>query len=141
MNVIGIGTDICDCARIAQMIEKHGDVFLKKVFTGNEIVYCSRHRASVPHFAGRWAAKEAILKALGTGWARGIQWTDLEIFHAAGGRPRVRLHGAAALISHEQGIAEILVSISHTATTAIAFATAVGESGKFPSGPQDPDCE
>lgn len=126
MNVIGIGTDLCDCDRIAAMIERHGDTFLQKVFTPDEIAYCARHRAAAEHFAGRWAAKEAVLKAFGTGWAKGIQWTDLEVCLEDGGRPRLALHGAARDHATRLGIGEVLISISHTAAMANAFAVAVG---------------
>ena len=83
---------------------------------------CIRDR----HYAGRWAAKEAILKAIGTGWARGIQWTDIEVQNIAGGAPIVQLHNRAREICDEKGIDQILISISHTKLYATAFATAVG---------------
>ena len=79
MSVIGIGTDIIECERIGLMLEKHGDYFLEKVYTPLEIEYCCKRKASNQHYAGRWAAKEAVLKALGTGWAKGIAWTDVEV--------------------------------------------------------------
>ncbi len=129
MNIIGIGTDLCECDRIAGMIERHGVSFLEKVFTPTEIGYCSMHRAQEQHFTGRWAAKEAILKALGTGWSRGIHWTDLEIVNEAGGEPRVFLRNRAAEVAAERGIDQVLISISHTAGQAIAFAVATGVSG------------
>ena len=72
-KLISIGTDIIECVRIAQLIEKHGEVFLQRVFTQKEILYCSSRKAATQHYAGRWAAKEAVLKVLGTGWAKGIQ--------------------------------------------------------------------
>ena len=127
-HVIGIGTDIVDCQRIAQMIEKHEDSFIQKVYTPWEIEYCGTRKAATQHYAGRWAAKEAILKAMGTGWAKGIQWTDLEIRNAMGGAPSVTLGGAAADICESLGISEIKISISHSEMFATAFAVAVGES-------------
>ncbi len=93
MSVIGVGTDIVEVLRIAQMIERHGELFLNRVFTPREIEYCSARRAATQHYAGRWAAKEAILKALGTGWARGIQWRDMEIRNDGAGKPSVALGG------------------------------------------------
>ncbi len=126
-NVIGIGTDIVECQRIAEMIEKHEDRFIRKVYTEWEIEYCGTRKAAAQHYAGRWAAKEAILKSMGTGWAKGIQWTDLEIRNAMGGAPSVTLAGAAAEISKSLGISEIKISISHCQTFATAFAVAVGE--------------
>ena len=88
MNVLGVGTDITECLRIAQMIERHGELFVGRVYTPAEIEYCRSRKQATQHFAGRWAAKEAILKALGTGWRRGISWRDIEVINAPGGRPR-----------------------------------------------------
>src|ERR1044072_3014886 len=91
MNILRIGTDVVEVLRIAQMIERHGELFIQRVFTPFEIDYCNARKASTQHFSGRWAAKEAILKALGTGWARGISWTDMEVRNDEAGRPSVRL--------------------------------------------------
>ena len=125
MNVIGIGTDICETSRITDMIAKHGDGFVERICTPREIEYCSVRRASTQHYAGRWAAKESILKALGTGWAKGIQWVDLEILNEPGGEPKVTLHGAAREWAKERGIGEVLISISPSDKYAVAFATAL----------------
>jgi holo-[acyl-carrier protein] synthase len=125
-QLISIGTDIIECVRIAQMIEKHGEVFLQRVFTHREIEYCSSRKAATQHYAGRWAAKEAVLKVLGTGWARGIQWTDLEIQNEVSGAPVMKLSGKAAEIAQERGIQEVMVSISHCRAYATAFATGIG---------------
>jgi holo-[acyl-carrier protein] synthase len=121
-GVIGIGTDIIECARIAQMIEKHGEVFLTRVFTAREIQYCSTRRAANQHYAGRWAAKEAVLKVLGTGWARGILWTDIEVVNEVSGAPTIRLVNRAADIAAERGIRNVQISISHCRAYATAFA-------------------
>lgn len=125
-HVIGIGTDIVECQRIANMIEKHDDLFKQRVFTAAEIEYCSLRKAAVQHFAGRWAAKEAALKAIGTGWAKGIQWTDIEIVNEVGGKPTIELHQAGLAVARERGIQQILISISHCQSYAVAFATAIG---------------
>jgi len=127
-SVIGIGTDIVECLRIANMIEKHEDIFINRVYTLGEIQYCAARKSAIQHYAGRWAAKEAILKAMGTGWSNGIQWTDIEIDNHMGGKPFVILHGAALEQSRAQGITEILISISHCRLFATAFATALGRS-------------
>ncbi len=129
MNVIGIGTDIIEVLRIAQMIERHGDLFMRRVYTDWEIEYCNARKAAVQHFAGRWAAKEAILKALGTGWAKGIHWVDLEVRNEPGGEPRVALGGRAREIAEELGIRQLSISISHCRHFATAFAIAVGPAG------------
>nr|MCU0717683.1 holo-ACP synthase [Pirellula sp.] len=103
-QLVSIGTDIIECVRIAQMIEKHGEIFLQRVFTPREIHYCSSRKAATQHYAGRWAAKEAVLKVLGTGWAKGIQWTDIEIINEVSGAPTLQMHGKAAEIARERGI-------------------------------------
>lgn len=125
MNVVGIGTDIIECDRIEEMIAKHDQVFVDRVFTPAEIEYCSGRKASSQHFAGRWAAKEAILKAMGTGWAKGIRWIDIEVRNQPGGQPVVALSGKAKEICSSRGIADVLISISHTKAFATAFAIAV----------------
>lgn len=121
----GIGTDITECVRIAQMIEKHGELFLTRVYTQQEIAYCSARKAATQHYAGRWAAKEAVLKAIGTGWSRGIHWTDIEVVNAIGGKPSIVLGGAARQICDQYGIGEVMISISHCRNYAVAFATAL----------------
>lgn len=126
-HVIGIGTDIIECGRIDQMIEKHGETFLKRVYTPDEIAYCTGRKAANQHYAGRWAAKEAVLKALGTGWAHGIQWTDVEVVNQIGGKPNIVLAGVALRISQEMGIGEMMISISHCKNYATAYATALGK--------------
>ncbi len=126
MVIVGIGTDITECPRIGKMIEQHGELFLRRVYTDREIAYCQARKRALEHFAGRWAAKEAILKAIGTGWAKGICWTDMEIRNEAGGAPRVLVRGTAGEIAAGRGISEILISISHTRAYATAYALALG---------------
>ena len=125
MPVLGIGTDIVECLRIAKMIDHHGELFLTRVFTPREIEYCSSRKAATQHYAGRWAAKEAILKALGTGWSRGIRWRDMEIRHDAAGKPSVALGGEARELCERLGIGNMLISISHCRMYATALAVAV----------------
>lgn len=126
MNVIGIGTDIVECLRIAKMIERHGELFIGRVFTAREIEYCSSRKAANQHYAGRWAAKEAVLKAMGTGWARGISWRDIEVRNDAGGRPTIFLGGGAREVCERLEIVEMLISISHCRSHATAYALALG---------------
>jgi holo-[acyl-carrier protein] synthase len=126
-SVVGIGTDIVECLRIAQMIERHGELFITRVYTQHEIEYCSSRKAATQHYAGRWAAKEAILKALGTGWISGIAWRDIEVRNEVGGRPRVALGGGAREACEQRGIVELLVTISHCRTHATAYALALGK--------------
>jgi holo-[acyl-carrier protein] synthase len=132
MRVLGIGTDIVECLRIAKMIERHGELFVGRVFTAHEIDYCSTKKAATQHFAGRWAAKEAVLKALGTGWVRGITWRDVEVRNQPGGKPTIRLAGGARAACEQLGVAEMLISISHCRSHATAYALALGE-------PREPD--
>jgi len=129
MNVLGIGTDITECLRIAQMIERHGELFVDRVYTADEIRYCQRRKQSTQHFTGRWAAKEAVLKALGTGWRRGISWRDVEVQNEPGGKPSIVLRGGAREAADRMGISEVLISISHCRSHATAFAIAVGPPG------------
>jgi holo-[acyl-carrier protein] synthase len=127
MRVIGIGTDIIECLRIAQMIERHGELFIGRVYTPQEIEYCSSRKAATQHYAGRWAAKEAVLKALGTGWIRGISWRDVEVRISSSGKPRIAFAGGAREVCERLGITEMQISISHCRTHATAFAIALAE--------------
>jgi holo-[acyl-carrier protein] synthase len=124
MAVIGIGTDIVECLRIAQMIERHGELFLSRVFTSHEMEYCSSRKAATQHYAGRWAAKEAVLKALGTGWSRGLRWVDIEVRNDAAGKPTVAFGGGARTACERLGIQRMLISISHCRSHATALAVA-----------------
>jgi holo-[acyl-carrier protein] synthase len=138
MDILGIGTDIIECPRIGRMIEQHGELFLRRVYTDREIRYCQARKHAIEHFAGRWAAKEAILKAIGTGWAKGICWTDLEVRNRAEGKPEVLVRGGAKDAAIERGIGDILVSISHCRTYATAYAVALRLNREEPdSGPSD----
>ena len=126
MQITGIGSDITECKRIVQMLERHPNSFVERVFTDAEISYCTRgKRQSAEHFTGRWAAKEAVLKALGTGWSLGITWRDIEILNEPSGKPFVHLTGVAAEIAREKSITEIQISISHCVSHAVAFAVAM----------------
>ena len=129
MQIIGIGTDIIECERIGRMLTQHGERFTNHVFTEDEFQYCSRRKIAEQHFAGRWAAKEAVLKALGTGWATGISWTNVEVVILPGGKPVIRLHKGALKKANELGITEVLISISHCKSYATATAVAVAGVG------------
>src|SRR5690606_22163474 len=108
----GLGTDITEIVRIGNMIEKHGELFLQRVYTEEEIRYCQRHKEALQHYAGRWAAKEAVMKALGTGFTKGVGWKDIQIGKTRAGRPLVELSGGARRVAEQLGIDEILVTIS-----------------------------
>jgi len=125
MELVGIGTDIVECLRIGRMIEQHGELFLSRVYTEREVRYCQARKRAVEHFAGRWAAKEAILKCLGSGWRKGLCWTDIEVRNDPSGKPVVLLCGAAKESAQQLRITDILLSISHCRAYATAHAVAV----------------
>jgi holo-[acyl-carrier protein] synthase len=122
MNVKSHGVDLVSCARLAESIERHGQRFLDRVFTEAEQAYCRGKKREIEHYAGRFAAKEAVFKVLGTGWRNGINWTDVEIRNQPSGQPKVSLSGRCREIADELGLAGIVISISHTDTHAIASA-------------------
>jgi holo-[acyl-carrier protein] synthase len=124
MSIIGTGIDIVECLRIAQMIERHGELFITRVFTDHEIEYCSARKAATQHYAGRWAAKEAVLKALGTGWRRGIGWRDIEIRNNEKGAPSVQLRGGARDVMRAAQIGKMHITISHCRNFAVAYVVA-----------------
>lgn len=126
MSILGTGTDIVDVLRIAKMIERHGELFIGRVYTEHEIEYCASRKAATQHYAGRWAAKEAVLKALGTGWIRGISWRDIEVRNNAAGAPATHLYGGARDVMQRSGIERIHLSISHCRSHATAYALAEG---------------
>jgi holo-[acyl-carrier protein] synthase len=128
MDIIAHGIDLVDCPRIEQMVERHGDRFVNRVFTEAERAYAERHKRSVEKYAGRFAAKEAILKLIGTGWRGKIKWTDIEVVNDAAGRPEVTLSGEVKRIAAELNIAQISISITHTANFAMASAVALSRS-------------
>lgn len=128
MNVKAHGVDMVDCCRLRESVERHGQRFLDRVFTPVEQKYCLGKKREIEHLAGRFAAKEAVLKVLGTGWRNGINWTDIEVRNQPSGQPRVRLSGRCREIADEMGLSEVLISISHIDTHAIASAMGLAES-------------
>jgi len=130
-RIIGIGTEIIECLRVARMIERHGEQFINRVYTAEEIRYCRSRRQATQHFAGRWAAKQAVLKALGTNWQRGLSWRDIEIRPAPARQAVVAVRGAMKDLIKQLKVAQLLVGISHCHTHAMACAVAVGrETGR-----------
>lgn len=125
MNIIGLGFDATDIPRIADTYARYGDRFLRRVFTDGEIAYCTRRRNPVPHLAGRFAAKEAAMKALGTGHSRGVLWKDVEVVRL-GGPPQLRLHGGAARRAGEMRVERSFLTITHSETLAMAQVILLG---------------
>lgn len=124
--IVGLGTDIVEIERIGRMIERHGDVFVQRIFTADEIEYCRQRKHCAEPFAGRWAAKEAVMKVLGTGFVQGVSFQDLEVVSEPSGRPRIVLRGGAERLAKQLGIREVLITISHCHEYATAMAIGVG---------------
>jgi holo-[acyl-carrier protein] synthase len=131
MPIVGHGIDIVETARVKQMVDEHGQRFLDRIFTPLEQAYCdARQKRYYEHLAGRFAAKEAVLKVLGTGWRHGIAWTDIEVANHESGRPTLNLSGEVVRIANQLGITKWWISISHIETHATA--SAIGESTATP---------
>jgi len=127
MAVVSTGIDIVDIPRLAASMARHGERFSKRVFTDSERAYCEGRANPAIHFAGRFAVKEAVLKVLRTGWAKGIGWTDVEVVSGPAGEPSVALARGAKERAEAMGIARIHISISHTDNHAVASAVAESE--------------
>ena len=125
MNIIGIGMDATEIDRIEAAVARFGDRFLHRLFTEGEIAYATRRRNPAPHLAGRFAAKEAAMKALGTGHLQGVLWRDIEVVRA-GGPPQLRFHGGAARRFERMNARGSLLTITHSETLAIAQVMLLG---------------
>jgi holo-[acyl-carrier protein] synthase len=120
--IVGTGVDLCEVDRMRKAVEaSHGERLVERVFTAREIAYARRKASPYERFAARFAAKEAGMKALGTGWRKGITWHDFEVVNEATGRPTLLLHGRAAEIAAERRVRAIALSITHTAVQAMAM--------------------
>jgi holo-[acyl-carrier protein] synthase len=118
--IIGLGVDIAEVDRMEAAIRRRGQSFLDRVFTPAEIAYCEKHRKKYERYAARFAAKEATMKALGTGWGNGVRWADLEVAREASGKPAMKLHGRARELADSLGVRHISLSITHSGNTAFA---------------------
>lgn len=118
--IVGMGVDIAEVERVRAAVERRGEAFLRRVYTPAERDYCERFKNKYERYAGRFAAKEAAMKALGTGWRRGVKWTDFEVVREPGGRPSIALHGEARGIAEKLGVRHIALSITHTESEALA---------------------
>lgn len=127
MSIVGIGIDAIEIDRIADTLRRYDSRFLERIFTAGEIEYCTRHHDPAPSLAGRFAVKEAAMKALGTGAARGVRWRDIEVIRRRGGAPVLALHGAAAEHAASLGTTSSLVTITHSRTLAIAQVLLLGK--------------
>ena len=124
---IAIGTDLVEIGRIKGAINRRGERFLNRIFTPNEIRYCQRQRAPYPCYAGRFAAKEAVFKALGKGWRLGMKWTEMEVLNDPQGQPYIILSGRVKTQAEEVGIRRFLISLSHTRDYALCQLLALKE--------------
>jgi len=119
--IVGSGVDLCEVPRIESAIARHGRRFIERVFTEREIEYAESKANRYERYAARFAAKEAGMKALGTGWRGGIAWRDFEVANLSSGRPTLRFHGKAAELAEKMGVHNIALSLTHTAAQALAM--------------------
>lgn len=127
MHVIGHGIDLVEVGRIRDAIDRHGDRFVRRIYTAGEQAQAGDGPLRIQFLAGRFAAKEAVMKALGTGWSGGVAWTDIDVRRLPSGKPEVTLTGTCREIAEGLGVAAWEMSITHTAGHAAASAVAVGE--------------
>ncbi len=120
MSIVGIGIDVVDCARIESSIERFGERFLRRVFTEGEIAYSQSMKFPARHFAARFAAKEALSKAFGTGIGKAMGWRDLDVRKKESGEPYVVLSAGAQRMANELGVEKVWISLSHTDTIGMA---------------------
>jgi len=120
LPILGTGVDLAEVDRIERSLGLFGSRFQDRIFTAREIAYCERFRNRAERYAARFAAKEAGMKALGTGWRKGIRWQDIEVVRQPGGRPTIVFAGVAAEFASRMGVTNISLSITHTATQAFA---------------------
>lgn len=119
--IVGTGIDLAEVGRIRASIERYGERFLRRIYTPGEIAYVERKAGRFERYAARFAAKEAGMKAIGTGWRRGVRWQDFEVKNLPSGRPTLLLHGKAAEYAGKLGVKRIALSLTHTAEQGMAF--------------------
>ncbi len=119
--IVGIGIDLAEVSRIREAIERHGQRFIQRIYTEKEIAYVERKANKYERYAARFAAKEAGMKAVGTGWKRGVRWRDFEVTNLPSGRPTLQFHGEAAKFAEHLGVRNIALSITHTAAEGMAI--------------------
>src|SRR2546421_7108863 len=118
--IVGLGVDIAEVDRVRGAIGRQGERFLKRLYTAKERAYCEKFKNKYERYAGRFAVKEAAMKALGTGWSRGVRWIDIEVSRRQGSRPMLELKGEARKIADQLGVKNIAMSITHTSKQAMA---------------------
>ena len=133
MDIVGIGTQVMECARVRGLIDQHADTFLKQVYTSREIAHCNGKKQTTEHFTALWAAKEAVFRALGTTWKRGMNWLDIEIVCENGTPPEVVVTGRSRELMALRGANRVMVTTAHCR----AFATATALALKAPNPPAE----
>src|SRR5271170_465303 len=118
--IVGLGLDIAEIDRITAAITRHGAPILERLYTATEVAYCESHKNKFERYAARFAAKEATMKALGTGWTHGVRWRDIEVANAPGGKPTLRLQGVARQFAEKLGVKNISLTITHSGNLALA---------------------
>src|SRR5262245_27259386 len=123
--IVSLGNDLVQLSELRAVMERRGERFLDRILTPAEKAYCQRKRTMVESLAARFAAKEAVMKCLGTGWTQGVSWREIEVVRERGGAPRIALHGRTAEVARSRGIGRILITLTHTGDYAQAVALAL----------------
>jgi holo-[acyl-carrier protein] synthase len=118
--IVGLGLDIAEVDRIEAAVTRYGAPFIERLFTPAEVAYCEKHKNRFERYAARFAAKEAAMKALGTGWRHGVRWRDIEVTREASGKPTLRLEGVAREFADRLGVRNIALTITHSGNLALA---------------------
>ncbi len=129
MDIAGLGTQVIECLRVRKLIDRHGEVFLRQVYTPRETAYCNGRAHTTEQFTAVWAAKEAVFRSLGTTWRRGVAWTDVEVVWDAGAEPKVVLTGATRELAAGRGVGGFFLAVSHCRAFATATSVAVRGNG------------
>ena len=133
MAIIGLGTQVMECARVRQLLDEHADAFLTQVYTDREVRFCNGHKQTTEQYTALWAAKEAVFRALGTTWRRGMSWTDVEVVSDAGGPPHAVVSGATRELMAARGVNHVLLTMAFCRSFATATAVAVHTAGPPPA--------
>ena len=125
MGILGLGTQVMECARVRQLLAEHADAFLKQVYTDREVRFCNGKKQTTEQYTALWAAKEAVFRALGTTWKRGMSWTDVEVVSDNGGPPHAVVSGATRELMAARGVNHVLLTMAFCRSFATATAVAV----------------
>jgi holo-[acyl-carrier protein] synthase len=129
MDIVGIGTQVMECLRVRKLIDRHGETFLRQVYTDRELLFCNGRSHTTEHFTAIWAAKEAVFRSLGTTWRRGMAWTDIEVICENSHGAQARITGATRELMAARGAGSILLTMAHCRTFATATSIAVKGNG------------